>query len=955
PNVERWDSLADDGQSLPPGDYSYKALYHKGIHANWIMSFANPGNPTWDTPDGRGAFYGDHTNPQAVAAGGNYVALACPMGEAGKHLIGCDLNGQRLWGLANRTAFDGGHISLATDGKILWVANEGKEATIYRVEIATGKYAPWKAAAKDAEGRDYQVLDLKVSDQPGIGTDRKLDVNLSAIALGKGVLAVCLTRENKIKLLDAETGAVQSEIAIAKPKSAVFDLDGSLIVLMQDGLQRVAPDGKDSPFTASQYPDGYALTMDDRRRLYLSVRGIEHNVKVLTFDGQQIREIGKRGGRSQHGPFDDNAMRNPAQIAIDSRGRLWVTEETGNPKRTSVWSTDGKFLKDFPGTTGYAASGAINPDEPTMGFAENTVWKIDLKTGAWRPVYSVGGSGAENDLFPPRVHNLTSRVVTRHGMTYVFTNDSARGSLEVHCTLFDGKRWRSAAHTGMVRREKGSDYDKYQHPFFAGHDGEVYAWADKNGDGLVQADELTFAVPQVEGKPVGFRSYYWGQLPDDEGTIIYLAAEHDKQGRGKTMQALLKFPISGFTPVGAPIYDIAHPVVVMPDQKVIGGGNGEGMVIGGSNGRVYLNQDPLIVIDQNGKVWGGYPNKHTSVHGSHSATAARPGYLIGPSSILGTANFGGDIGEVFYLNGNLGENYIFTHDGLWVQSLFKDIRGGFETPTQAVRGMPFDNMTAGGESFGGNFIRAKDGKTYVTLGGTDARVIEVTGLDSIKRFGGKLTYTPDQFVAAQQLAQEKAAKAAQPKIYTIAKATAPVTIDGKADEWPELLDESKQLLEIQENPQRRYARVQTRYDESNLYLAYRVFSPTALRNAGQDYRLLFKTGDIVDLMLGPPLTPPSHSQTNNAGRGGISPLRIIMTLMGGKPVAVLNQKVAPGADPQERYDFASPWRTIRFDRVVQLPDVKLATGRITGSYFVEAALPWKQLGMQPQSGLKLKG
>ncbi|MDQ3813714.1 MAG: hypothetical protein M3347_07160, partial [Armatimonadota bacterium] len=50
PNVERWDGLDDDGKSLPPGDYSYKALYHQGIHANWIMSFANPGNPTWDTP-----------------------------------------------------------------------------------------------------------------------------------------------------------------------------------------------------------------------------------------------------------------------------------------------------------------------------------------------------------------------------------------------------------------------------------------------------------------------------------------------------------------------------------------------------------------------------------------------------------------------------------------------------------------------------------------------------------------------------------------------------------------------------------------------------------------------------------------------------------------------------------------------------------------------------------------
>ena len=62
------------------------------------------------------------------------------------------------------------------------------------------------------------------------------------------------------------------------------------------------------------------------------------------------------------------------------------------------------------------------------------------------------------------------------------------------------------------------------------------------------------------------------------------------------------------------------------------------------------------------------------VHGSHTAKAAAPGYLIGPSSILGTAVLPG-VGEIWDLNGNLGQNYLFTRDGLWVQSLFKDVRG----------------------------------------------------------------------------------------------------------------------------------------------------------------------------------------------------------------------------------------------------------------------------------------
>ena len=35
-------------------------------------------------------------------------------------------------------------------------------------KIATGRYAPWKRYAKDEQGRPYRVLDLPVSDLPGV-------------------------------------------------------------------------------------------------------------------------------------------------------------------------------------------------------------------------------------------------------------------------------------------------------------------------------------------------------------------------------------------------------------------------------------------------------------------------------------------------------------------------------------------------------------------------------------------------------------------------------------------------------------------------------------------------------------------------------------------------------------------------------------------------------------------
>lgn len=937
-NVDRWDGLDDNGKLAAPGSYKVTGLYHDGIHASYRMSFANPGNPTWDSPDNRGAFYGDHTAAQAVAAAGEYVALACPMGEAGKHLIGLTLDGQRLWGLNNRVAFDGGRIALATDGQTLWVATEGKRSIIYRVNIANGQYVPWQQMAKDAQGKEFALLDLEASDLPGIGADQRAGANMTAIALQSGVLAVAFARENKIELRDAQTGAAQKRVELENPRNVVFDYDGSLVALSGPKLVRISPSGAVRPFASGEFPDAYGLAIDSARSIYVSVRGTEQNVKVLSPAGKLVREIGKRGGRTDHGAYDAGAMRLPAQIAIDARGRLWVAEETMNPKRTSLWNAaDGQLLRDFAGSTHYCSSGSINPDDPTMGFSDDTVYHIDLATGASQPAWSLGQPASDDALFPA-AGDARSRIFNRDGETFAFTTGSANGSTEVQCTILKDGRWRSAAHVGTVRKPKdGRGHDTiYGHPFFAGHEGEVYAWADQNGDEIVQPEELHFARLQVDGQPARLRSYYWGQLPDPTGTIIYMI---EKQ------PMLAKFPIKGLTPCGAPIYDVAAPQVVKVDSAVLGGGNGEGMLVGGSGGRVYINQDPLLAIDANGRVLGAYPNHNTSVHGSHSATSARPGYLIGPSSILGTASFGDEVGEVFYLNGNLGENYAFTQDGLFIQSLFKDLRGGFETPAKAVPGMPMDNTTAGGESFGGNFVRMREGKVLLTLGATDARVLELTGFESIHRIHSNVTLTPENATAAQRLAMEKAAQVAEARTFKIARTDTPPVIDGKATDWPELLDDkSAAALEIQESAQKRFGRVAARYDAGHLYLAWRVLGRPKLVNAGQDAKLLFKSGDAVDLMLGPDPQKPK-------GEGN---LRLLLSLLGGKPVAILNQKFAPGAAARERYEFTSPWRAIAFDRVAPADDVQVAVGSISGGSLVEAAIPWKLLGVTPQPGLKLK-
>ncbi|MBA3936035.1 MAG: hypothetical protein H0X38_01105, partial [Planctomycetes bacterium] len=875
-NVERWDGLDDDGQPVPAGAYRLRGLHLQGIHASYVMSFANPGDPSWSTPDGHGAFYGDHTAATGVATGGEpgheMVALACPGAEAGPHLIGCDLNGRRRWGLANRDSEFGVHTALATDGRILWVAQEDRRSFVYRVDLVTGRYAAWER--KDAAGQP--ILDLLVSEQPGARVGGAA-INLRGIAWHAGEIAVCLEREGLVRILDGGTGDVTRSVAVPGARG-ITHAGGHWIVLAGDRLLRLGAGGA-VPFGEAQWGDAYALASDPADEVLVSRRGCDHDVAVTDGEGRIVRTIGRHGGRPLSGAFDEQGMRNPAQLAVDRLGRVWVAEATDNPKRTSVWGAGGGLALQLNGTTGYAAAGAINPYDPAMGFTSNAVFRIDLERGTWTPTWSFAPSGVPGDLFPPLVQSR-ARVVVHAGATYLYAPGSTASE---HCAshtnvamMRDGI-WRAAAHVATVTRKEGGPFAD---ALFATHEGQACAWADANGDGLVQADELVFA-------DYALRERYWGHLPTTDGTLVYADEKRN---------ALIVLPIAGWTACGAPRYDIAHPRVV----PVAGFGVDcqLEMICGGAGNRVYLNMKPLTGFDLDGKLLFTYPSRHLSVHGSHTATAARPGYLIGPNAVLGTAEVGGAAGEIFSVNGNLGENYLFTWDGLWVQALFKDTRGDFDTPLSAARGMDMDHITAGGESFGGHLTRTVAGQVLLTLGATDARVLELTGFEAIARFGGAIAVSDDQVVAARALRDRRLPLPAVPRTARIPHRTG-IVCDGKGDDWPQLDDG----LAIGDD----HARVGLAWDEHDLHVAWRVKAAAPMRNVGQDPRLLFKSGDCVDLML-----------------AGATNLRLLVAPLDGRPVAVLYEQSVPGTPAAARAGFSSPARTIFFDRAAPLAAAQVA-------------------------------
>lgn len=71
-----------------------------------------------------------------------------------------------------------------------------------------------------------------------------------------------------------------------------------------------------------------------------------------------------------------------------------------------------------------------------------------------------------------------------------------------------------------------------------------------------------------------------------------------------------------------------------------------------------------------------------------------------------------------------------------------------------------------------------------------------------------------------------------------------------------------------------------------------------------------------------------------------------MTLVQGKPTAVLYRQSVPGTPVEQRVPFASPTRTIYFDRVDNV-SAQLEFARAGGNY--EFSIPLKTLGLEPRA------
>lgn len=719
-NTAWWDGLDDlgrdpeaakhgiysvPGKPVKPGRYRVRGLAHDELALRYEFPIYTAGNPAWNTADNTGAWLANHTPPSAAVFlpadrspdGQPRVYLGSFVSEGTHGLAWVDLDGKKLggekwvggvWTGAPFLARDDGreraaeHLAYVAS---VWTSGKGTTDAELRLTALTAKddlavyRETWPLPAKNPK-------------------DNQLAAEISGLAVQDGVIVVALKRLQKLVFVNARTKQRLGEHELRDSRGLAFDPQGRLLALSGNRLLRFAFNqtgklGAPAVFIADQLEDPQHLTTDAAGRVYVSDWGRAHQVKVFSADGKFLHAIGKPGV-PRGGIYDAQHLNHPAGLTLDSRQQLWVTENDEQPKRVSVWTPEGKFLRAFYGPAEYGGGGFLDSGDPGLFHYSGMTFRLDWQTGRSELIavpYRVDAARLELGFRnkPPEF------ALYRQGRRYFsncYNNNPTGGSSTAF--LFVERDHEAVPVAGMGRAK---DWNVLQRPEFKprwpqgidplgdpNKNPALFAWSDLNGDGLAQPDEVQILPGQCGGVTV---------MPD---LAFVLSRWEGKAGR---------FAAQRFTDAGVPVYDLEKRDTIA--DGVLGPkSSGGDQVLVHSNGWsvVTLGVAPfapqsLCGVFKGAARWS-YPSVWPGLHASHEAAVPdRPGMVIGSTRLLG-GFVESKAGPLWCVNGNMGPMYLFTADGLFVQSLFQDVRLGqpWSMPA-AQRGMLLNGVSPHDENF----------------------------------------------------------------------------------------------------------------------------------------------------------------------------------------------------------------------------------------------------------------
>ena len=949
---------------VAPGKYKVRGLWRKPLKLHYEFSIYNAGKPAWRTADDTGCWLTTHSAPTSItvvpgtrtANGKPLVFMGAFVAEGGHGLQwlgedGVKLGGQHWVG----GTWTGAQTLTADVGE-----NAVGEHLCYVGSVWEGEL---RLTAKTRAFRDAPVFKQKLGDDPRIRENNpkapkappriegfeggdKIYV-LGGIAAGDGKLVCSMVRQNELLVVNIREGKIASRIALPNPRGLAFDNKGRLLALSGKLLVRFDTlSGKGKTVVSRGLQDPRHVAVDAKGNFLISDRGDSHQVKMFSSAGKLLSAIGKPGAPAA-GPYDPLHMNNPNELAVDTQNRLWVAENSNHPRRVSVWTDQGKLVRTFYGPTEYGGGGVLDPRDRTRFYYKGMEFKLDWKSGtdALVRVFHLPDPllGAHYGHYSPDTPLYPAAQKNRRYFTSCYTHIPTHGDDVAFIWLDGDKQARLVgalgnAHSWRVLREaefrdrwpEGTKPED-QRPR---HDATAaFTWTDANNDGRPQGSEVQFVKAHGKGVTV-------------MNDLSFVISRFDGQN--------VRFP-AAFNDAGLPRYDLTKP----QSLGLAGGGppssGGNQSLTEPGGWTINTNaSEPFSPYSLGGKFKGearwSYPSVWPGLHASHEAAVPdRPGMVVGHTRLLG-GWVQGRAGPMFCINGNMGNMYLLTADGLFVSTLFHDIRlrPNWAAPV-AVRNMDVTDVSLHDENFWPSITQRDDGRIFL-VDGARTSLVRVDGLETLRRLDDQtITVTPGDLQRAREWFARVESRRQQQRgggiLSVPLRKTAP-KVDGKLDDWPATTDwafidrrGTSANFDSKSRPYEVSAAVAL--TGTHLHAAWRTTEKNLLNNSGQTPNALFKHGGCLDMMLA---ADPAAAPGRTLPAAGDQ--RLLITQVKGRIRAMLYRAKVPGT--KDPVAFSSPWRTIRLDVVEDVSKhVTLATDK-TGNF--EISIPLTVMHWRPEPG-----
>ncbi|MCS7048455.1 MAG: hypothetical protein NZ483_04065 [Verrucomicrobiae bacterium] len=686
-----WDGLDDDGQPAPTGEYTVAGLSLAGLDAFFDYAWYNPGDPPWEgaPTSGWGGDHGDIVALACVPAGSTSqwrTVATSAMAECGDWMFVIGKNDRKVHGWYRNW---GNASALAVADEMIWVGlAESKGITRYALD--TGAVVGWPRPA-------------------GTIPTVKFESDLDRLAVGKTFAAATLRDPPVLLFLDKVTGNERARVPMPAPHAYLaVNPNDVLYASLPTGVFTVSADGTQTPVVLPGVAKPGPIAFDAAGNLYVFDAGEDYQVKVFSPDRQLLRTVGTRGGQKRPA-YDPNAFQTFLAMAVDDRGWLW-TSEGAQPRRIAVWDGAGKLVKDFVGNTYYGAwNCTLHNQDPTLA----SVFTLILKVGrdGYRPLryfWSGRKPGSPFDLEQNVPWSFFHRntMLRRDGHEYLL--QTSLNFPVLYLQKNGDYRPVAAIWCKPNNPQQPVPWMRQEDPANA-----IYVWSDRNGDELVTADEVVL----LDGP--GFTGSGW---------VYNLSPQLDFYFGGYEIVP------TRFTAEGAPIYEtntIRRLAIPEQDRAQMLTRVGRHLIGQRGDPPSFFTGKHLF-FDLDGNLVATYPYKGAHVHGSMTANRVPgPGETMGELFISGTVDVGGEVGSVFAYHGNFGQAFFFTEDGLFISSLFKDSRAH---PAPYRYEGSWKDVTMMQEPFTGWLGKQSDGKVRYLFGRNAALVVQVHGLEQIRRF-----------------------------------------------------------------------------------------------------------------------------------------------------------------------------------------------------------------------------